>query len=166
MSETNTERYERLAEAFYNATGKMAPGKDVSAEMGGDDLDERVALWRVFIAGVNLSEPAASPQEGREARPCNWQTFGPGGPLQSAVDVCVTCGALSQGACLRGFATPSVAPLPPVVTIDMVREAALAGTQAVLNTPDELLDSDSAANLVKWQAMSRHLTAALARQEG
>lgn len=77
-------RYERLAEAFYNATGKMAPGKDVSAEMGGDDLDERVAMWRVFIAGLNLPTPTPDhgqarsdwpdhePDAGRTGNPVNW----------------------------------------------------------------------------------------------
>jgi len=38
MAESPNERFERLAEAFYSETGKMAPGKDQPAgRVGGTD---------------------------------------------------------------------------------------------------------------------------------
>ena len=41
-----TEQFEAHAEAFYRETGYMAPGKDRSAAMGGDDPELlRYALW-------------------------------------------------------------------------------------------------------------------------
>ena len=49
MAESPNERFERLAEAFYSETGKMAPGKDQPAAMGGGDYDERVAAWKEWL---------------------------------------------------------------------------------------------------------------------
>lgn len=47
------QRYEEEAEAFYQATGVMAPGKDAAAAMHGYDADElRHKLWRMWARAV------------------------------------------------------------------------------------------------------------------
>lgn len=44
------EEYERLAEAFYQDTGLMAPGKDMPAAMGNTvSQEERWEKWREWI---------------------------------------------------------------------------------------------------------------------
>lgn len=49
------ERFEREAEAFYDATGYMAPGKDVPAAMGATSDYEmrRACAWEAWCAGVS-----------------------------------------------------------------------------------------------------------------
>jgi hypothetical protein len=42
------ERYEALADAFYHATGLMAPGKDDPT--GHHSYDERVSRWQAWLA--------------------------------------------------------------------------------------------------------------------
>ena len=54
-TETPNERYERLAEAFYAETGKMAPGKDVPYAIAFDDFAERVTLWRMFLQRIETT---------------------------------------------------------------------------------------------------------------
>jgi hypothetical protein len=49
MSETTTERYDRLAEEFYRETGMMAPGKDVAAAMAEDNNRERFTAWIAWL---------------------------------------------------------------------------------------------------------------------
>ena len=49
MTESASECFERMAEAFRNATGMMAPGKDQPAEMGGPDYETRVKAWRDWL---------------------------------------------------------------------------------------------------------------------
>lgn len=34
-----------------------------------------------------------------DASRCDWQTFGPGGPLQDEVRLCIKCGTVGDGAC-------------------------------------------------------------------
>lgn len=51
------EQYETNAEAFYHETRIMAPGKDISAAMGGYDEDElRAKLWRVWLEKQHMAE--------------------------------------------------------------------------------------------------------------
>ena len=63
---TSTERYEQDSEAFYAATGYMAPGKDVPMAMGGQDETERRAAHESWISGRNRSQQRAI-QEAAEA---------------------------------------------------------------------------------------------------
>ncbi len=45
------ERFERLAELFYRATGLMAPGKSVPTAMSSNDYEERrQAAWPLWYA--------------------------------------------------------------------------------------------------------------------
>ena len=53
---TSTERYEQDSEAFYAATGYMAPGKDVPMAMGGQDEAERRAAHEAWIAERNRQQ--------------------------------------------------------------------------------------------------------------
>lgn len=60
------QRYEEEAEAFYQATGVMAPGKDVSAAMHGYDADElRHKLWRMWARAVRAERILAALPEAR-----------------------------------------------------------------------------------------------------
>lgn len=53
--------YEELAEQFYDATGVMAPGKDVAAAMGPYDADLlRHKLWRVWLEKRTLTAQLAA----------------------------------------------------------------------------------------------------------
>ena len=56
---TSTERYEQDAEAFYAATGYMAPGKDVPMAMGGQNEAERRAAHEAWVVGRNRSQQQA-----------------------------------------------------------------------------------------------------------
>jgi hypothetical protein len=56
---THTERYEADSEAFYAATGYMAPGKDVPMAMGGQNEQERRAAHEAWIAGRNMEQQYA-----------------------------------------------------------------------------------------------------------
>jgi hypothetical protein len=48
-----TARFEQDAEAFYRATGFIAPGRSVPAAMGGYDEDQRQVEWDKWIAEQN-----------------------------------------------------------------------------------------------------------------
>lgn len=56
MAETSVERYERLAAAFHDETGMMAPGKDDPT--GHHDYDVRVHEWHLWLAARASSHPA------------------------------------------------------------------------------------------------------------
>ena len=43
------ERFEYMAELFYQETGFMAPGKDSCAAFGVVDTDERDAKWKIWV---------------------------------------------------------------------------------------------------------------------
>lgn len=48
--EDANERYERLAEEFYRATGMLAPGKDSPAAFGTDPYERRLEAWTKWRA--------------------------------------------------------------------------------------------------------------------
>jgi len=56
---TSTERYEQDSEAFYAATGYMAPGKDVPMAMGWQNETERRVAHEAWIASRNRSQQQA-----------------------------------------------------------------------------------------------------------
>lgn len=62
--ESSYDRYERLAEEFWRDTHMMAPGKDVSPQMGGPSFEERAAAWREWIkTRTPRALPSPPPQE-------------------------------------------------------------------------------------------------------
>jgi len=67
--ESANERFEREAEAFYRATGYMAPGKDVPVGMGAtSDYEMRRSIaWEAWCAGIAY-RGAASPSSGEPSR--------------------------------------------------------------------------------------------------
>lgn len=60
---TAVQRFERMAKLFYKDTGFIAPGKDVPAEIGGDEYDrERRAAWDAWLNPSN-SSPLQEPNK-------------------------------------------------------------------------------------------------------
>lgn len=65
----STERYERIADAFYDKHHRMAPGQSRPMEMGSDpDPDETQRLWRAFCNEWHEAffDAALSPTAGSE----------------------------------------------------------------------------------------------------
>ena len=170
MSETSTERYERLAEAFYKATHKVAPGKDVPVEMGGDDLDERVALWRVFIAGVNLSEPVrATPPAAETGEPVACLAISRNdGLLADGFQYHPEQGTVAEVECMRhDFQSPAYAPhrVIPLYSAPAPREVSEAMVAAIRLMREYIRSTEYFPNVTRKEAMERCL-AALSAETG